>query len=105
ESNGRPDFYLHVFHPAYDDLFIIGLIMPDSGVWPLMDLQARAVAHSLRARRAGGAGIARFRSLKGGPRPSLNGGITYVRSDRHWCEVEHSSYGRRLRKVIHLLAG
>ena len=53
--DGRPDFYLHVFHPTYDDLFILGMIQPDSGVWPLMDLQARAVASYIRAcgRRAG----------------------------------------------------
>ena len=77
--------------------------MPDSGVWPLMDLQAKAVAHSIRAGRAGGAGMRRLRTLKAGPRPDLSGGIRYVRSERHWCEVEHSSYGRRLRRVIRLL--
>jgi len=103
ETNGRPDFYLHVFHPTYDDLFIIGLIMPDSGVWPLMDLQAKAVAHSIRAGRDGAAGMRRLRTLKAGPRPDLSGGIRYVRSERHWCEVEHSSYGRRLQRVIRLL--
>src|SRR5262249_53274657 len=105
ERSGRPDFYLHVFHPTYDDLFIIGLIMPDSGVWPLMDLQAQAVAHAFRSGRAGADGMRRLRSLKAGPRPDRGGGIRYVRSDRHWCEVEHSSYTRRVRRVIRLLGG
>jgi hypothetical protein len=43
------DLYLHVFHPIYDDLFILGMIQPDSGVWPLMDLQAKAVASYIGA--------------------------------------------------------
>jgi Flavin-binding monooxygenase-like len=89
------DFYLHVFHPTYDDLFILGMIQPDSGVWPLMDLQARAVAGYLRA----GEG----RALKQGPRPDLGGGIRYVKSERHRYEVEHSTYARQLRRVIRLL--
>ena len=102
-TDGRPNFYLHTFHPTYDDLFIVGNLQPDSGVWPLMDLQAKAVAGSIRAGRDGGAGMRRLRTLKAGPRPDLSGGIRYVRSERHWCEVEHSSYGRRLQRVIRLL--
>jgi cation diffusion facilitator CzcD-associated flavoprotein CzcO len=89
------DFHLHVFHPTYDDLFILGMIQPDSGVWPLMDLQARAVAVYLRA----GEG----RAFKQGPRPDLSGGIRYLRSERHRYEVEHSTYARQLRRVIRLL--
>jgi cation diffusion facilitator CzcD-associated flavoprotein CzcO len=99
-ADGRPDFYLHVFHPQYDDLFILGMIMPDSGVWPLMDLQARAVAGYLQASRAGGAEIRRVRAMKAGRPPDLGGGIRYVKSERHRFEVEHSSYARRLRRLI-----
>jgi cation diffusion facilitator CzcD-associated flavoprotein CzcO len=99
----RPDFYLHVFHPTHDDLFILGMIQPDSGVWPLMDLQAKAVASYIRAQGADGSGIRKVRALKQGPPPDLSGGIRYVRSERHRYEVEHSSYARKLRKVIRLL--
>jgi Flavin-binding monooxygenase-like len=99
-ANGRPDFYLHVFHPRYDDLFIVGMIMPDSGVWPLMDLQAKAVAGYIKAARADDAAIRRVRAMKSGPPPDLGGGIRYVKSERHRLEVEHSSYARRLRRLI-----
>ena len=96
-TDGRPDFYLHVFHPTYDDLFILGMIQPDSGVWPLMDLQAKAVASYIRA--SGG----EVRAQKQGPRPDLSGGIRYVKSERHRYEVEHSGYARHLRRVIRAL--
>jgi hypothetical protein len=103
-GDGRPDFYLHVFHPGYDDLFILGMIVPDSGVWPLMDLQARAVTRYIQAARTDGGALRRVRALKAGPRPDLGGGIRYVRSERHRFEVEHSSYARRLRRLIGLLS-
>jgi len=98
-----PDFYLHVFHPIYDNLFILGMIQPDSGVWWLLDLQARAVAEYIGAMRANRSGLRKVRALKQGPPPDLGGGIRYVASERHRYEVEHSSYQRRLRKVIGLL--
>jgi Flavin-binding monooxygenase-like len=102
-GEGRPSFYLHVLHPVWDDLFIVGMIQPDSGVWHLMDLQARVVARYIAAMRSGGSGLEKVRAMKRGPRPDLGGGIRYVASERHRFEVEHSSYARRLRKVIRLL--
>jgi cation diffusion facilitator CzcD-associated flavoprotein CzcO len=101
--DGRPDFYLHVFHRTYENLFIVGMIQPDSGVWWLMDLQAKAVARYIRAARANAAGLRKVRAMKQGTRPDLGGGIRYLASDRHRFEVEHFSYQRRLRRLIRLL--
>jgi hypothetical protein len=101
-TNGAPDFYLHLFDRAHDDLFIVGMLQPDGGVWPLMDLQARAVARYLEALRAKSARLEKVRALKR-ERPDLGGGIRYIPSERHRFEVEHSTYRRRLRKVIRLL--
>ena len=103
-TDSPPDFYLHLFHPVRDDLFVVGMLQPDSGVWPLMHLQAKAVASYIRAAQSQVPGLRKVRALKQGPRPDLGGGIHYLRSDRHRLEVEHFSYGRRLRKLIRLLA-
>jgi hypothetical protein len=100
---GRPDFYLHVFHPTCDDLFILGMIQPDSGVWPLMDLQARAVARYILAAAVEGPAIRKVRALKRGRPPDLSGGIRYLKSERHRYEVEHSTYARELKEVARLL--
>jgi hypothetical protein len=102
-ADGRPDFYLHLFHPVYENLFIVGMVQPDSGVWWLMDLQAQAVARAIRASRANSAGARKLRALKRGPRPDLGGGIKYLASDRHRFEVEHSGYRRRLRSLVRML--
>jgi cation diffusion facilitator CzcD-associated flavoprotein CzcO len=102
-ADGRPDFYLHLFHPVYENLFIVGMVQPDSGVWWLMDLQAQAAARAIRASRADSAGARKLRALKRGPRPDLGGGIKYLASDRHRFEVEHSGYRRRLRSLVRML--
>jgi cation diffusion facilitator CzcD-associated flavoprotein CzcO len=101
--DGRPDFYLHVFHPTCDDLFILGMIQPDSGVWPLMDLQAKAVARYILAAAVEGPAIRKVRALKRGRSPDLSGGIRYLKSERHRYEVEHSTYARELKEVARLL--
>jgi cation diffusion facilitator CzcD-associated flavoprotein CzcO len=103
-TDGRPDFYLHTFHPTYDDLFILGNLQPDSGVWPLMDLQARAIAGYLRDMGARGRGVRELREMMGRPWPDLSGGLRYVRSERHRYEVEHAGFARGMRSVAELLA-
>ncbi|HET7240470.1 MAG TPA: NAD(P)-binding domain-containing protein [Gemmatimonadales bacterium] len=102
-ADGRPDFYLHTFHPTYDDLFVLGNLQPDSGVWPLMDLQARAIAGYIGRVEAQGRGVVKVRELKRGPAPDLSGGLRYVPSERHRYEVEHAGFARRMRSVIQLL--
>ena len=41
---GRPELFLNVFHPERDDLFVAGLIQPDSGQFGLVDCQAQLIA-------------------------------------------------------------
>jgi cation diffusion facilitator CzcD-associated flavoprotein CzcO len=98
---GRPQLYLNIFHPHYDNLFVIGLIQPDSGQWGLVDYQSQAVAQFIGAPHHA---AAKLRKLKAGPLPSLSRGIKYVESTRHYVEVEHYSYRKLLQKHIALLA-
>ena len=99
-QNGRPEFYLHVFHPEYDDLFMAGLIQPDSGQWGLVDYQTQLIAKFIRAQSEQPTKAAWFRNLKSGPQPDLGGGVKYLQTSRHSIEIEHFSYRRRLQKLI-----
>ena len=94
-----PEFYLHMFHPEYDNLAIVGMIHPDSGVWWLYDEQAKLIASFLRALKDRPEKAGRLKELKRGPQPNLGGGIKYLPTQRHRTEVEHYSYSRRLRKL------
>ena len=60
----RPELFLNVFHPEYDNLFVAGLIQPDSGQWGLVDYQAQLIARFIQACRNSPACAARFRRLK-----------------------------------------
>ncbi|HEX3270736.1 MAG TPA: hypothetical protein VHR15_08800, partial [Ktedonobacterales bacterium] len=99
-KHGYPSLYLNVFHPDYDNLFVVGLIQPDSGQWGLEDYQAQAVAAFIRAQRTKSGKAKRFRALKRRGQESYSGGVRYKESTRHYVEVEHYSYRRRLRQAV-----
>ncbi|TWT96850.1 putative oxidoreductase CzcO [Botrimarina colliarenosi] len=97
--DGRPELYLNVFHPERDDLFVLGMIQPDSGQWGLVDRQARLVTQYLLASEQGASAARALRERK--RRPDRDGAfhdaaINYVETPRHRLEVEHHRYGKRL---------
>jgi hypothetical protein len=97
---GRPELFLNVFHPERDDLFVIGLIQPDSGQFGLVHYQSELMAAYLDGLDRGQGAARRFQRTKQASRVSLNGGVRYVDTPRHWFEVEHYSYRRTLEKWI-----
>jgi len=56
--------YLNVFHPERDDLFVAGLIQPDSGQFGLVDCQAQLIAAYLQGLRQNGRGATRLQKAK-----------------------------------------
>jgi cation diffusion facilitator CzcD-associated flavoprotein CzcO len=98
--NGHPSLYLNIFHPHYDNLFVAGLIQPDSGLWRLAHYQGQLIARFIHATTAGSPSAERFRRQKAAAPPNLGSGIQYLDSPRHSIEVEHFSYRQRLKKLI-----
>jgi hypothetical protein len=92
--------YLNVFHPERDDLFVAGLIQPDSGQFGLVDYQAKLIAAYVRGTDDRTAAAERFRREKRSGAARLDGGIRYVSSPRHLVEVEHFTYRRLLQRKI-----
>ena len=103
-NGARPQLYLNVFHPEYDHLFVAGLIQPDSGQFGLVDYQTQLIAKFIHAQHHRLKQADQFRRLKSGAQPNLSSGIKYLDSTRHYVEVEHFSYRRRLKKLIAKLA-
>jgi len=95
-----PELYLHAFHPSRENLFVIGLIQPDSGLWPLAELQARIAAALVSARRAGHASAQWFRAQMQRPENAARGSIRYINTRRHHYEVDHFAYRDQLRKIL-----
>ena len=100
KQDGRPRLFLNAFHPEYDDLFVAGLIQPDSGIWGLADLQSQLIASFIIAARTGHPAADWFRRIKSAGSDQLGHGIHYINSPRHSIEVEHYSYRRRLEKLV-----
>jgi len=98
----RPQFFLNVFHPAYPDLFLVGLFETDGGAYPVMGLQAKLVARALLDQQERPEQATALRKLAKTD-PILHGGMRYLDSPRHSLYVQNRaylSYGRRLLKKM-----
>lgn len=103
-QDGRPHLYLNAFPPAYDNLFVIGLLQPDSGLFALMHWQAQVMARFLAAQRDGSPAADAFRRERDEHlEERQSGGFHYVYSTRHHLEIEHMDYMRTLDRVVKTL--
>jgi thioredoxin reductase len=102
--DGRPVLYRNVFHPQRDDLFVAGLIQPDSGQFCLVHWQTVAIARFLTLRERDPAAAAAFLARgRAHLDDRSDGGVRYVDSTRHLIEVEHADYIRDLDRDLRLL--
>ncbi len=103
-QDGRPRLAYNVFHPTRDNLFVIGLIQPDSGQFGLVHWQGKAAATYLQGLNRGSSSVLKFREEKSKLSIDLGAGIQYKESTRHYLEVEHWSYRKSLRRLIDQLS-
>jgi hypothetical protein len=103
-QDGRPRLYLNVFHPHYDNLFVAGMIQPDSGQFGLVDWQARAIVAFLTALRDGSPAAEKLRQRTRQPQETFGSGIRYKNCSRHHLQVEHWSYRLALEALVHELS-
>ncbi len=102
----RPRLYKNIFPPSHDNLFVCGLLQPDSGQFKLVHWQAVAMALFIEAQYARPEAAERFRRLRAERLDeSLSGGVRYKDSTRHHFEVQHFAYLQGLEEIIHVLEG
>ncbi|PQO44885.1 flavin-containing monooxygenase [Blastopirellula marina] len=101
--DGVPKLYLHAFHPTDDTLFVAGMIQPNSGQWPLTDLQAQIIARFLKASQAGSPAADAFRKRKQTPHSPATSHDHYLPTVRHRLEVDYFDYRRTLEKIVRQL--
>ncbi|TWT32767.1 flavin-containing monooxygenase [Blastopirellula retiformator] len=104
-QNGMPRLFLHAFHPDRDDLFVAGMIQPNSGQWPLTELQAKIIARFIAAQRTNPEVAAWFRALKHSSGLGLPQRREYLDSPRHRLEVDYYQYRETLRKLVARMDG
>ncbi|MGH3341890.1 MAG: flavin-containing monooxygenase [Carbonactinosporaceae bacterium] len=103
-SGDHPRLYQNVFTPRHDNLFVAGLIQPDSGQFTLVHWQTVAVAEFLTARRDRAGVAERFRTNAAADIDhQYSAGTRYQASTRHYYEVAHQDYLRGLEYTINTL--
>ncbi|HWH32026.1 MAG TPA: alpha/beta fold hydrolase [Egibacteraceae bacterium] len=103
-AGDHPKLFQNVFHPRYDNLFVIGLIQPDSGQFKLVHWQSVAVARYLESQRAQPAAAEAFRRHRDAHFDDpLSGGVHYKDSTRHYFEINHYSYLEGIQELLHVM--
>jgi hypothetical protein len=94
---GAPQLYLNVFHPEYDDLFMLGMVEASGLGWQGRDEQAELVALYLKGLQADSQAARDFQKLKR-ERASmrLDGGYQYLQLERMAYYVHKDSYRQRI---------
>ena len=96
-----PQLYMNVFHPRYDNLFMMGMIEATGLGWEGRNQQARLVAlyiHQQRSGTASAAAFNRIREQRAGA--SLDGGYQYIRLARMAYYVNKDAYLAALKQHI-----
>lgn len=86
-----PDFYLKIFHPTIDNIFIVGMIEALGLGWQGRYEQADLVAQYIKQKEAKSTSIAKFNSMKLKP-IDLSGNIKYIKLDRMSYYVHKKTY-------------
>jgi len=99
--DGRPQLFLQMFVPGRTDLFVDGLIQPDSGQWTIAHWQGMVIASFLQAQRDRPEVAAAFaaRAEQEWQR-RYSGGAHYKDSTRHYYEIAHQDYLAALQSAL-----
>lgn len=94
--DNEPDLFLNVFPRGRHDLALLGVIETDGGAWPLISLQAEAVAAAAQVPEPRRLALQALLQAS----PSLTGGIDHIDTPRHRYYLDWASYDRLLRRTI-----
>ncbi|MCH8542040.1 MAG: NAD(P)-binding domain-containing protein [Alcanivorax sp.] len=103
---GAPQLYLNVFHPEYDNLFMMGMIEAAGLGWEGRNEQAELVALYIRQLAAGAPSALKLKEIKRREAENtLDGGYAYLKLDRMAYYVHKDTYRTAVHKHISSLRG
>lgn len=87
-----PDLYLNIFHPKYDNLFVLGLIEATGIGWQGRYDQCELVANYLKAKKIGNKNFEKFEKRRKENNIDLTNGMKYLKLDRMAYYVHKETY-------------
>ena len=91
-AGGDPGLYLHIFPPAHENLFVLGLVDGLALGWQTFYEQAELVAAVIHAQRAAPEHAETLRARIRGQWPELNGGLRFLPQPRMHHRVDVATY-------------
>ena len=99
-----PRLYLNIFHPEYNNLFVIGMVEATGLGWQGRYDQAELVAQFIMRKQEESAKAIRFIQKKKAKIPDTSGGLNYLKQERMAYYVNKDKYRKLLRKTMRKLA-
>ena len=99
-QDGLPQLDLFAIHPQRDDLFVVGMIQPNGGLWPLAELQSKIIARAIGLESEGRPTLPKVRDSAQTIASRLDGGIHFIQSPRHRLELDYYAYRKQLREIL-----
>jgi hypothetical protein len=100
EPDGPPQLRWQMFSTAYPTLAVVGLVQPDSAIFPIVHWQSVLVAEWLRALEIAPEPAERWWKQQGGKADNRFVEAKVKDSTRHWFELSHWTYLRTLERVL-----
>ncbi len=100
-DSAAPRLYLNIFHPDYDDLFMMGMVEAAGLGWEGRNEQAELVALYLRQLARGAKAALNLKQIKAREAAKrVDGGYRYLQLDRMAYYVHKETYRRRVLRHI-----
>lgn len=100
-DGGRPQLGLQMAAPHHRNLWVSGLIQPDSGQWTIAHWQGEAIATFLAMARSDAEAAKEVHDeLVAARERRFSAGTTYKDSSRHYYEIAHQDYLRALEELL-----
>lgn len=100
ERSAIPELYLHIFHPRYDNIFVIGLAHPIGTHWVVFESQSKLVAKYIRALENGLTSSQKFNRVKSNPkRGCVNYSLASSKYQEHANLIDKMAYLKQINKI------
>ena len=95
-----PEMYLNIFHPSYDNLFVLGMVEAAGLGWEGRFEQAKLVAKFIKGLEIDEKNALLFQKRKSGPNPDMSGGYAYLTLERMSYYVHKDTYRKMMNDEI-----